>query len=165
MKQKTLFNLFILLIFILGSCSIEPLENNNCVYEGVKLKTTNINFNESYIIGTWNLECFIDLVDCTIENEPDNSSNPNVIINFKKPGKISGHTNNKFIGSYSIFGGKLKLSINPLTEINENNWTKKFLEAEKITDYVFVDNLKLFVFFNESTKVMVFTKINEKSYE
>ncbi|MDZ7724337.1 MAG: hypothetical protein U5R06_16410 [candidate division KSB1 bacterium] len=105
------------------------------------------------------MESFVDLSDCSIANQPDNINVFIVRLKVLDSDSISGNTANEFVGSYSIHNNKIDFNIHSLTEINEPEWAKKFLEAAKNTDYVFIRQSKLFIFYEQSTKVMVFTEI------
>ncbi|MBC8346910.1 MAG: hypothetical protein ISR82_06975 [Candidatus Marinimicrobia bacterium] len=45
-----------------------------------------------------------------------------------------------------------------ITELNEFKWTMKFIEAARSTDYIFIEDSTLFIFFNQSSEVMAFKK-------
>lgn len=152
MKKICLF----ICIIITISCSTDP--ENKCMYKNVKLDTTNKTLNKTEIIATWSLQSFVNLSDCSIKNEPENFSTPLVVINFQDSAELKGHTANEFIGNYTISSNKIQLTINSLTEINEPEWALKFLEAAEMTDYAFIENSRLFVFFDQFLKVMIFHK-------
>lgn len=152
----------ILILFglsFIGICCSNPVGNNSiCSYEDVKLDTTGMVLEKSNLIETWTLQSFVDLTDCSVENEPQDFPAPVVVITFQDSGKVVGHTSNEFIGDYTVSNKEIELTIHSLTEINEPKWAMKFLEALKTTDYAFIEKSKLFIFYNQSSQVMVFTK-------
>ncbi len=154
-------------VIVASGCSNNnPNVNSPCTYEGVEIDTNKIAvISYQALLGEWTLKSFIDLSDCSIENEPDSiNSLPirSVVIRFEDSIHVSGHTNNEFYGNYSLVGKKIEMSVNSLTEINEHKWTKKFLEAAPNTEYIFIEDSKLFIFFYQTSKVMVFTKNERK---
>ena len=156
MKKLALFSF---VIIVIGCSNDNSNVDSVCTYEGVELDTNQIVvIREQDLVGEWKLQFFVDLLDCSIENEPVNFPRPLVVISFEDSLQLSGHTTNEFYGNYFLVRGKIEMSVSFLTEINENKWTRKFLEAARNTDYIFIEDSKLFIFFNQSSNVMVFMK-------
>ncbi len=130
-----------------------------CTYEDIELNTSNLGMlKQTDIIGEWILRSFINLTNCNIENEPEEFPRHAVIISFDDSNQVSGHTSNEFYGYYALTNNEIRLDIRSETEINEPKWAIKFLKATNNMDYASIKNSKLFVFFNESSEVMVFKK-------
>ena len=152
-------NILLAYLIIVIGCSKNPQELNSiCTYENVKLDTTNINLNENDILATWVLHSIVDLSDCSVKNRPEEFPEI-VVISFNDSCKISGHTGNEFVGNYFLVENKIKININTLTELGEPEWALNFLNAVKNLDYCFIKESKLFIFFNQSTKVMILFRI------
>lgn len=150
--------LFPFVIVAIGCSDHTSNVNSPFTYEGVELDTNQIvEISEQDLLGEWKLQSFIDLSDYSIYKNPE----PEVFyieLEFKESNQIRGHTTNEFYGTYILEDKKIKMSISTITEINDLEWGRKFLNATSNTDYIFIEGSNLFIFFNQSSEVMVFTK-------
>jgi len=147
--------------FICIYCSSNPVENNSIYsYEDVKLDTTGTILNENDIMATWALKSFVELSDCSVENEPEGYPTPVVVISFQDSEKVIGHTGADFTGNYTLSNNKIKITplLRPELPEPKPEWANMFYDATEMTDYAFIEKLKLFIFYNQSSQVMVFTK-------
>ena len=160
MSTRQMLILFIFSITCI-CCSTNPEDNNSiCTYEDVKLDTTGTILEKSDIIGTWTLRCFVDISDCSVKNEPEGFPTPAVVISFQDSGKVSGHTGPEFTGNYTLSNNNIKISplLRPELPEPKPEWANMFYKAALTADYAFIEKSKLFIFFNQSSHVMVFTK-------
>ncbi|MCH8014039.1 MAG: hypothetical protein IH823_04520 [Candidatus Dadabacteria bacterium] len=145
------------IIFAIGCSHNTSQVNSFCTYEGIELDTTNLaQLNENDIIAKWKLQSVIDLSDCSIYKNPL-SDFFYIELEFKESKQIGGHTTNEFYGTYILENKEIQISISTITEINEQEWGRKFLNAANNTNFVFIEDTMLFIFFNQSSEVMVFT--------
>ena len=72
------------------------------------------------MINRITLLLFIGLVfwSCEEENEPVGGFlKPEVVISFEDSLQLSGHTTNKFYGSYTLLGKKINMSVNSISYV------------------------------------------------
>ncbi|MBC8345267.1 MAG: hypothetical protein ISR82_01405 [Candidatus Marinimicrobia bacterium] len=107
--------LFTVVIVVIGCLN----DNSVCTYEGVDLDTNQIAVISNQVLaGEWKLISFIDLSDCSVENEPVGGFlKPEVVISFEDSLQLSGHTTNKFYGSYTLLGKKINMSVNSISYV------------------------------------------------
>jgi len=85
-----------------------------------------------------------------------------VVINFLNFTNVSGHSlgNSIIHGEYVITQNSIKFIDLLMTAVGEPEWGSKFLYALYDTDLIKIENNILFLFYNQSKKVMLFNKLN-----
>jgi hypothetical protein len=140
---------------------IWKLLNNSCECDSqIEITLPTISIDKELLIGKWKLCKYVDLQTSSFITKPDDITE-SVVINFLDFTNVSGHSlANSIEGMYELTSNSIKFIDLEVTLVGEPEWGSKFLYALYDTDLIKIENNILFLFYNQSKKVMLFNKLN-----
>ena len=112
------------------------------------------------LIGKWELYKLVDLQTPSFMTKPDKAAK--VVIHFLDFSTFTAHSVNTFKGKYTLSSDSIRFIHVEQTLIYmlSNEWERYFGSALGSTDLIKIKNGRLFIFYDQSEKVMVFNKLN-----
>ena len=156
-------------IFINGVqvyCYNENDINNPCECDSpIEITLPIAPVDKDSLIGKWELCKYVNLQTSSFTVKPNNITK-SVVINFLDFTNVSGNSlANSMKGEYTLISNSIKFIDLEWTLVNEPEWGTEFVYALYSTDSVKIEKNTLFLFYNQSKKVMLFNKLNQKYHE
>jgi hypothetical protein len=109
--------------------------------------------------GKWELVKYVDIVNSSIEERPNDIAK-SVEINFISSDSIAARSlANDINGNYLLHSNCIQFYNLITTLVFEPSWGSNFIDALYNTDLIKIKEDKLCIYYNQSSKVMLFNKI------